>query len=328
MRLIGGNDYALKVAPGAVAATIAALSREPAVTFAEPNYVMQAFTVNLPPNDPDYLDSPDTVWAPQQINAEAGWNVTTGDPNLIVAVLDSGISFAHPEFSGRITVGDQAGYDFVNGDSNPSDDRSHGTHVSGIIGADINHNYNGHGMVGIAPTVKIMPVKVLGADGLGNSLWTADGIYWAVDHGAKIINLSLGSTASASVMLNALRYAVQHGVLPVCAAGNNASSTPFYPAAYVECVAVTGTMQRDVWYSLSNYGSYVDISAPAEAIWSTYWTASNPADFWWKEGTSQAAPHVAGLAALLFSVNPNLGLADVRAIMGQSAVDLGASRVG
>ena len=180
-------------------------------------------------------------------------------------------------------------------------------------------------MVGIAPTVKIMPVKVLGADGLGNSLWTADGIYYAVDHGAKIINLSLGSTASASVMLNALRYAVQHGVLPVCAAGNNASSTPFYPAAYIECVAVTGTMQRDVWYSLSNYGSYVDISAPAEAIWSTYWTASNPADYWWKEGTSQAAPHVAGLAALLFSVNPNLGLADVRAIMGQSAVDLGAA---
>ena len=99
-----------------------------------------------------------------------------------------------------------------------------------------------------------------------------------MDHGAKIINLSLGSTASASVMLNALRYAVQHGVLPVCAAGNNASSTPFYPAAYAECVAVTGTMQGDVWYSLSNYGSYVDISAPAEAIWSTYWTASNPAD--------------------------------------------------
>ena len=183
-------------------------------------------------------------------------------------------------------------------------------------------------MVGIAPTVKIMPVKVLGSDGLGNSLWTSDGIYYAVNNGAKIINLSLGSTATSSAMLNALRYAVQRGVLPVCAVGNNGNSTPFYPAAYAECVAVSGTMQGDVWYSLSNYGSYVDISAPAEGIWSTYWTSANPADYWWKEGTSQAAPHVAGLAALLFSVNPALGLADVRAIMGQSAVELGVTDAG
>ncbi len=332
---IGGDDYVLSVARGATGAVSAALQRAPGVLYAEPNYVVQgdaapndpAYQTCPPgptsPNDPGYRDCPYTVWAPQWLNAEAAWAVTTGDPNLIVAVLDSGISYSHPEFAGRVLQG----WDFQNLDNDAGgnyaqDDFGHGTHVSGIIGAAIN---NGQGMVGIAPNVKILPVKVLTATGSGDASKVASGIYYAVDNGAKIINLSLGSTASSTPMLNALRYAVEHDVLVTCAAGNNGSNINFYPGAYAECFAVAGTMEEDAWYTLSNWGAWVDISAPASSIYSTLWTATNANTYLWKDGTSQAAPHVAGLAALLLSVNPALKPGDLRAIISQSAVDLGAA---
>ena len=175
-----------------------------------------------------------------------------------MAVLDSGITYTHPEFNGRALEG----WDFVNGDNNASgnyaqDDFGHGTHVSGIIGAAIN---NSLGMVGIAPNVSIMPVKVLNNVGSGSSIYVANGIYWAVDNGAKIINLSLGNTANASLLRDAVRYAAEHNVLAVCAAGNNGSNISFYPAAYDDCFAVSGTMELDEWYTLSNWGAWVDVS--------------------------------------------------------------------
>ena len=331
---IGGQDYLLGVAPGAAGTVSAALRRAPAVQHAEPNFVVvgenapndPAYQICPPdgdPNDPAYQDCPYTVWAPHWINAEPAWAITTGSPNVIVAVLDSGISYSHPEFDGRVLQG----WDFYNldnaaGGNYAQDDFGHGTHVSGIIGAAINNNL---GMVGIAPNVKIMPVKVLSATGSGDAGKVASGIYYAVDNGAKIINLSLGSTASSTTMLNALRYAVQNNVLLTCAAGNNGSNVNFYPAAYPECFGVSGTMEEDAWYTLSNWGAWVDISAPASSIYSTLWTSSNANTFLWKDGTSQATPHVAGLAALLLSVNPNLKPGDLRAIIQQSAVDLGAA---
>jgi subtilisin family serine protease len=147
----------------------------------------------------------------------------------------------HPEFAGRIV----SGYDFVNEDADASDDQGHGTHVAGILAAAMD---NGHGSVGIAPGVRIMPVKVINASGSG--LWSdiAQGIVYAADHGAQIINLSLGGPVASQVLSDAVRYAAERGAFLVAAAGNAASSSPFYPAAYPEVLAVSGTTATDeVW---------------------------------------------------------------------------------
>ena len=189
-----------------------------------------------------------------------------------MAVLDTGISYSHPEFAGRILQG----WDFYNLDNSSSgnyaqDDHGHGTHVSGIIGAAINNTL---GMVGIAPNVKIMPVKVLNASMTGDAGKVASGIYYAVDNGARIINLSLGSTASSTAMLNALRYAVQHNVLVTCAAGNYGSNVNFYPAAYPECVARDRHHgRRCLVHPLRTGARGWIFAAPASSIYSTLWTS-------------------------------------------------------
>ena len=308
-----GASTALAETESMLANAQSSLAQSGSVSVVEPNAQGAAA---LHPSDPDY-NSPNLVYAPQKINAEAAWDVTTGQASLVVAVVDSGVSLTHPEFAGRLV----AGYDFVGGDTDPSDAYGHGTHIAGIIAAAIN---NGQGIVGIAPNVKIMPVRVLNNFGQGNWGNWASGIVYAVDNGAKVINLSLGSTVFSQIGYDAIRYAYDHGIVVVAAAGNNGNAGPFYPASWDETIAVGATDQNDNVWSLSNHGAYVDLSAPGWSIWSTNWSAAAPNGYKSRTGTSAAGAHVSGLAALLLSVNPALTPDQLRSTMQQTAHDLGA----
>lgn len=271
------------------------------------------------PNDP-YYNNPSYVYGPQQIEAPAAWDKTLGDPNLIVAIVDTGVDPAHPEFAGRLL----SGYDFVNEDSDPRDDKGHGTHVAGIAAAGIN---NGIGIAGIAGRSKILPVKVLNQDGSGWWSDVAAGVTWAVDQGAKVINMSLAGAYGSSSLLDALNYAVAHNVLVVASAGNDNTDQLLYPASYDQVLAVGATTSTGVRWSLSNYGPNVDVMAPGSSIYSSVWSASAGSTYGFMSGTSMAAPHVAGVAALLFSLNPNLSVAEVKQAILRTAADMGAPGV-
>lgn len=310
------DTYLVWTPPGQTQSLVEDLRLQPEVLFAEPNFITEA---TFHPNDPIYND-PARVYAPQLINAEAAWDVTTGNANVVIAIVDSGITAGHEDLAGRIISCGGAICDFINNDSNPSDDQGHGTHVSGIAAASIN---NGVGIVGIAPGISVLPVKVLNAANSSDWATISAGIVFAADHGARVINLSLGGLASSETLLSAIRYAAGKGILVVAAAGNYSSDAPFYPAYYEETFAVSATNRSDQRASYSNFGPAVDIAAPGDDVWSTYWTTATPVTYASQNGTSMSAPHVSGLAALLFSNRPDLGSGDVRAIIQQSAVDLG-----
>lgn len=267
-------------------------------------------------NDPD-LNDPDRVYAASLLEYTMAWRYTMGNPDVIIAVLDSGVDLDHPELVDRVV----AGYDFVNDDDDPTDDHGHGTHVAGIIAATAN---NGIGAVGVCPGCSLMPVKVLDSSNVGSWSTVADGIVYAVDHGAKIINLSLGGTAKTQVVADAIDYAADQGVLVIAAAGNIRTDAPFYPAALDTVVAVSATRDDDTRWSLSNYGEWIDISAPGYAIFSTYNDLNNPyGGYTFMSGTSMAAPHVAGLAGLLLSQQMDRTATDLRSLIAVGAIDLG-----
>ena len=291
---------------------VAALELEPAVAWAEPNYIVGG---TLHPNDPDY-NNPGLVYGPQQVNAESAWDVTTGVTSVVVALVDSGISFAHPEFAQTHFL---PGYDFVNKDNDPSDDNGHGTHVAGILFAAMN---NGIGIAGMAPGVSILPVKVLNSSGSGTWVDISNGIIYAVDHGADIISLSIGGPITSQVLQTAVQYAAAHDVLIVTGTGNTGTNAPFYPAFYPETFAVGATDNTGQLWWQSNYGDSVDVVAPGVGVWSTYWTSGNPTTYAYCTGTSMAVPHVSGLAALILSVRPDLSSADLREMIQRNAVPI------
>lgn len=268
-------------------------------------------------NDADFNNPQMQVYAPGIINLLMAFNYTTGKQNIKIAILDSGILASHPEFAGRILPG----YDFVNDDADPHDDYGHGTHVAGIAAAGVN---NGIGMIGVCPGCSIIPVKVLNQSNQGTWAGVAAGIVFAVDAGANVINLSLGGTSIAQAVEDAVRYATEKNVLVVAAAGNARSNAPFYPAALDDVVGVAATRNDDTRWSLSNYGPFVELSAPGYAIYSTYNNLDNAyRGYNYMSGTSMASPHVAGLAALLLSQNPQLKIAELRSLMRSTAKDLG-----
>lgn len=298
----------LEVPEAAEARVVAALSQNPNFEFAEPDYVAEGIVT---PNDTFYSSY---QWHLPKIGAPAAWDVTTGASTVKIAVVDSGVQANHPDLGGRVL----AGYDFVNNDADPSDDNGHGTAVAGAAAATGN---NGSGVAGVAWNVAILPVKVLGADNMGSYSAIASGINYAADQGARIINLSLGGTTSSRTLQSAVSYAWNKGCVLVAAAGNNGSSAAFYPAAYSQVVAVSALSAGDVLPSWSNYGSYVDISAPGENITTTaagggYTTMS---------GTSFASPLVAGAAALALSVDPSLANTAVVSLLTAKSDDLGAT---
>jgi parallel beta-helix repeat protein len=273
--------------------------------YTEPNV---RFKVDFTPNDPYWLKQ----WGPMKIEADYAWNITIGNPSVLVAVVDTGVDWGHPDLSANYVP---LGYDWVNNDPDPMDDNGHGTHVVGTIAAVI---HNSIGIAGLAQ-VRIMAEKVLDASGSGTSSDIARGIIHAVDRGAKIINLSLGSSVGSELLHEAVKYAYDHGVLVVAAAGNDATSAKHYPAAYNEVVAVSAVDELDHLAAFSNYGDWVDVAAPGVNIYSTV-----PDDSYaYMSGTSMASPHVVGEAALIWSRFPNMTRDQVQAQLQYSADDLG-----
>ncbi|MCS6826887.1 MAG: S8 family serine peptidase [Caldilinea sp.] len=295
---------------GAVFASHVLETVAPYVAYIEPDVVV---TGALTPNDPAF-NTQGNVYGQTIVKALQGWDIYTGGADGIIAVLDTGINLEHPEFAGRILPG----YDFINDDDDPVDDHGHGTHVAGIAAAALN---NGAGAAGVCPQCAILPVKVLDSGNKGTWGTVAAGIYYAVDQGARVINLSLGATASSRTLEKAIQYAKEHDVIVVAAAGNAASETPFYPAALPYVIAVGATTDQDVLWPLSNVGEYIDLTAPGHRIYSTF---RNP-EYAYMSGTSMATPFVSGLAGLLVSFNPAWTRDEIFQLMTVNADDLGAT---
>ncbi|WP_342421389.1 S8 family peptidase [Paenibacillus sp. FSL E2-0178] len=251
-------------------------------------------------------------WNLPAIETELGWNLSKGSKEVVVAVVDTGVQADHPDLQGQLL----AGYNAITNGGAPDDDVGHGTHVSGIIGALTN---NEEGVAGISWYNKILPVKALDNSGAGTTYSVAEGIIWAADHGAKVINLSLGNYADSQFLHDAIKYAYDRDVVIVSASGNDNTERPGYPAAYEEVIAVAATNSTGERASFSNYGDYIDVAAPGESIASTYPDNQYAA----LSGTSMASPHVAALAGLVRSLNPELTNKEVTELLTSNAVDLG-----
>jgi hypothetical protein len=276
------------------------------------------------------------AWNLQSIKAPDVWERGVTGAGMIVAILDTGIDANHPDLARNIWtntrevpgngidddrngfVDDRNGWDFLNQDNSPLDANGHGTHVAGIIGA----LRNGVGVTGVAPSVKIMPIQVLDSSGKGSTFDIDRGIRYAVDNGAKIINISIGSNFNNQALIDSIAYARSKGVLIIAGAGNDAANAPTYPAAYsrqFDNVLSVGSHDTAGVQSAStnNVGSSraVQVDAPGERIYSTY----RLGEYRTMSGTSMATPHVAGLAALILSANPGLTPSQVRRIIVDSA---------
>ncbi len=313
---------------------VAAYSADPNVLYAEPNYIYTSYFV---PNDPYYSYQ----WHMPMINTEQAWDQNSGS-GVIVAVLDVGV--AYEDFDVYAQAPDLAqtnfvpGYDFINNDAHPNDDNGHGTHVAGTIAQSTNNNL---GVTGVAYNCSIMPVKVLDAAGSGATDVIANGIYFAADNGAKVINMSLGSSFSSTIMEEACIYAKNKGVIIICAAGNSGRKVLEYPAAYNSTVSVSSVRLDSTLAGYSTYNDSVDITAPGgdtgvdqdgdgyvDGVLQQTHDGSNYTSFsyYFYQGTSMASPHVAGVAALVISASGGTLTPDeVQAILQNSAVDLGSA---
>lgn len=306
------------------------LKQNPQIEIAEPNYYAWAFFV---PNDPYYKYQ----WHFPKINLEPAWDISQGK-DVVVAVIDTGIAYENQGRFKKAPDLDQTsfvpGYDFVGDDPHPNDDNGHGTHVAGTIAQSTN---NSLGVVGVAFKAFLMPIKVLDKYGRGTYADVAKGIYWAADHGANIINLSLGGDFPSQILEQAVKYAYEKGVSIIAASGNSGKTQVSYPAAYDDYVIAVGATRFDnTKASYSNWGPSLDLVAPGGdltrdqnndgfadgVLQQTFSWSPRRFSYYFFQGTSMASPHVAGVAALVEA----LGIkepAQVRKILQDSAQDLG-----
>ncbi len=329
-----------------------ALASDPRVAYVEPNYVVTASVV---PNDPQFSQ----LWglnntgqtggtADADIDAPEAWDLETGSPGVVVASIDTGVDFTHPDLAsqqwvnpgencgssdrtvscaqrtdgvdndGDGYVDDWSGWDFVNHDNSPTDDNNHGTHTSGTIGALGN---NGIGVAGVDWNARIMALKFLNSAGSGTDADAISALLYAADHGARVASNSWGGAPYDPALVNAIEYGASKGMLSVFAAGNdsvNMDVSPEYPAAYDSdaIVSVAATDARDAMAFFSNYGQRtVDLAAPGVSIVST--TPGNTYSSF--SGTSMAAPHVSGTAALVMSHFAGATLYGTKALLMRSA---------
>jgi serine protease len=323
--------YRVELSDAEVDRWVARLTGDARVEFVEPEFI---YTSGLPqalladmedqtgtfdgspprPNDPLYRFQ----WNFDQIGAESAWEKSTG-VGAVVAVIDTGVAYADAP-GGRFTqVRDLSGtrfvpgFDFVNDDNEPYDEHGHGTHVAGTIAQS---THNAYGVAGLAPGATIMPIRVLDGSGRGNTADIAESIRWAADHGANIINMSLGGPLPSRIMSDAIAYAHSRGVTVIAAAGNSSTSLPSYPAAYRHVVSVAATQYDRTTTFYSNYGRTIDIAAPGgntrvdqnndgrpDGIMQETIASGNPNnhEFSLYMGTSMASPHVAAVAALIYA---------------------------
>jgi thermitase len=301
--------WMVSVAPGREQETATSLRQNPLVEFAEPDYVVHATKT---PDDPYYP----LQWGLPKIQAPEAWNEDTGGSNVVIAIIDTGVDLNHPDLNDKIVPG----WDFVNGDSLAQDDHGHGTHVAGIAAAETN---NARGVAGMSWGARIMPVKVLDRNGDGYYSDVAKGVRYACNHGAQVLNLSLGGPNPSSTLEEALDDVLQKGCLVMAAAGNGGQDAVDYPARYPETIAVAATDRNDARASFSDYGPEIDVAAPGVDIYSTLWAPANRHIYGWKAGTSMATPCVSGLAALIWSHCPDLTNDQIRSVIEATAKDLG-----
>ena len=269
--------------------------------YVEANYVYSAdlFGVTTP-NDPRYNEQ----WNLKAIDVEKAWQKTKGK-GIVVAVIDTGVSRVEDLKNTNFVKG----YDFVNDREDASDDNGHGTHVAGTIAQSTNNNF---GVAGVAYEASIMPLKVLSGSGGGTISDIAEAIIFAADHGANVINMSLGGGGESKLMQEAIDYAYKKGVVIVAAAGNSNRNAAFYPARYPKVIAVSATSATGEKAPYSNYGAGVDVAAPGGAIargkdgnsaggilQNTIDPSTKQSVFRAFQGTSMASPHVAGVVALI-----------------------------
>ena len=286
------------------------LSKKPFIKNAEPNYIYRAFADI--PNDPMYKYQ----WNFAKINANKAWKYATGK-NVIVAVVDTGIAYKNYDKFKKIEDLNRANfvapYNFITNNEHACDDNGHGSHVAGTIAQSTN---NGKGVAGIAFNAKLMPVKVLDNEGFGSLSNIAEGIKYAVKHGAKVINCSLGGRHGSRILENACKYAHDKGCVVVCAAGNDGGNIPNYPAGYKYCISVSSIRYDNQLAPYSSRGTSIDIAAPGgdttvdqnndgkpDGIIQNTILDRDPSKNGYPiyQGTSMASPHVAGVVALVMS---------------------------
>lgn len=244
----------------------------------------------------DGAQNKEYMWGVSRMYATGAWNIAQG-AGVKVAVIDTGINYEHEDLIQNYAGGVNLTYE---GDENdPMDGHGHGTHVAGIIAAA----RNGKGVVGVAPKAKIYAVKVLTSDGHGDRSAVISGIEWATEHGMNVINMSLGSTQMTVAQHIAIQEATARGIIVVCSAGNRGpTGVMSYPGLFPETIAVAASDKFDKVASFSSRGPEVDVIAPGVRIYSTL----HNGEYGYKSGTSMAAPHVSGLAALAMSAgNPS-----------------------
>lgn len=297
----------VKVAPQALEQVKAALQKNPHVKFVENNFIADAGGI---PNDPSYPNQ----WHLGKIAAPSAWDITTGMSTVDIAIVDSGVDSNHPDLAAKILPG----WNFLNGTNDTHDVLGHGTAVAGTAAAIGN---NAAGVAGLAWENGIMPLVVLDASDYATYSNIANAITYATDHGVRIINVSIGGTSSSSTLQNAVNYAWNKGALVFACAMNNGVSTPNYPAACTNAIAVASTDSSDNRSSFSNYGTWITVSAPGSYIYTT----NNGGGYGAWNGTSFSTPLTAGLGALVLSVNPSLSAQQVRDLILMNADDLGTA---
>ncbi|MBC7262027.1 MAG: peptidase S8, partial [Chloroflexi bacterium] len=303
-------------------AMIAEYQGDPAIIYAEPNRI---YAISDFPNDPDFTkqwalhNTGQTGGRPDaDIDAPEAWDVEKGKPTILIAIVDTGVDYNHPDLSGG-RVRTDIDRDFVNNDDDAMDDHGHGTFCAGIAAANTN---DARGIAGVCQGCRILPVKVLNSEGKGTAETVAQGIQYAAQVGAQIISMSLGYESDcgcSQTIARVINYAFEHGSLLIAASGNDYDKNrTSYPASSPRVMAVGATDHNDSETDFSNHDSYLDILAPGKDIYSLdlnggYETA---------DGTSAATPHVSGVAGLVWSAHPELSNSQVWWILYQSAEDL------
>ncbi len=296
-----------------VTGVVALLQLSPLITFAEPNYQLyateaqQAFIYYDQGSDlqngsssPEAVNTARTQWAWDRIDLNRSQNLSQGQ-GMIIASLDTGVNQNHPALKGQLLPG----YNAMDQTNNVTDDSGHGTFVAGVIAQ-------------VAPQAAIMPVKVLNNRGEGTIADASEGVFWAVNHNARIINMSLGLYNRSILLDLTVQYAQAQGDLIVASAGNSATDQKRYPAAYSGVIGVAATDSQNHKAAFSNYGSNARISAPGVNIYSAYYTGG----YAYGDGTSFSAPQIAGLAAQVWSEGPGVSANSVSTRILNNAVSL------